>query len=390
MRPLLILLLILSQLVADSAFGQPTEGVYISSHDLRVGNLFAGRTRIRDIFITKKMRAAFLDSVYTKRNKILQVYGNDSLRLWSDIRGEALISKIAADGSDIYLGTDSYQLQTRGVSKILLIAQYSDSLKWETHFQKLEPSALDRSSNILPSEGSHLRIVANDSTGGEEIYLDFTGEKNLIVTGSEDDKRYTFNGRWQGRWIGNYWFFAFYDYHFDQIQLYHFYAQEGELMMGRTFGKTLDLDSVPSLFPITLSSVDTLEHDEREEIEQLITGSWTAVNDPLFYDTAIEFGFLSYQSFELDLESDGSFTSRSSGSLLKYGDSIPLDDSLSGKWEVSSTGKYISLNPHDGPTHYLAIENLSSDTLDAFYIMKTLSEFPDYNVYENRRVELRR
>ena len=390
MRPLLILLLILSQLVADSAFGQPTEGVYISSHDLRVGNLFAGRTRIRDIFITKKMRAAFLDSVYTKRNKILQVYGNDSLRLWSDIRGEALISKIAADGSDIYLGTDSYQLQTRGVSKILLIAQYSDSLKWETHFQKLEPSALDRSSNILPSEGSHLRIVANDSTGGEEIYLDFTGEKNLIVTGSEDDKRYTFNGRWQGRWIGNYWFFAFYDYHFDQIQLYHFYAQEGELMMGRTFGKTLDLDSVPSLFPITLSSVDTLEHDEREEIEQLITGSWTAVNDPLFYDTAIEFGFLSYQSFELDLESDGSFTLRSSGSLLKYGDSIPLDDSLSGKWEVSSTGKYISLNPDDGPTHYLAIENLSSDTLDACYIMKTLSEFPDYNVYENRRVELRR
>lgn len=336
------------------------------------------------------MRAAFLDSVYTKGDEILEVYGIDSLRLWSDIRGEALKSVISTDGSHTYLGTDTYRLQTLSPSKFLLIEQYSDSLKWETYFQKLEPSSLDGSSNILPSEGAHLRILANDSTGGEEIYLDFRSEKNLIVTGSEDDKRYTFNGRWQGRLIGNYWFFAFYDYHFDQIQLYHFYAQEGELMMGRTFGKTLELDSVPSLFPITLSCVDTLEQDEREEIEQLITGSWTAVNDPLFYDTAIEFGFLSYQSFELDLESDGSFTSGSSGSLLKYGDSIPLDDSLSGKWEVSSTGKYICLYPHEGPTHYLAIENLSSDTLDACYIMKTLSEFRVYNVYENRRVELRR
>ena len=125
-------------------------------------------------------------------------------------------------------------------------------------------------------------------------------------------------------------------------------------------------------------------------MRNILVGQWSAVNDPLYYDPAIEFGFLSYQSFDLNLDSLGNFQMNKSGSVLKYGDSIPLEETIEGTWNLAKTGKYIELKLRDGSTHFLSVISLEDGILDVAYYIKTLSEFPSYNVFENRLVELRK
>lgn len=382
--PVFIWLILLG---VTQSFGQPAEGVYLSSHSLRVGNFFSDRARFRVMEVTPAMRAAFPDSLHSKGGEIAQVHGDGKLSLLHDIRAQEIMAEDADGGSGLAFGRDTYQLESVSTSKLMLVNRYSDSLRWEKHFHKLAPSALDADSDILLQVGAQLRLRVS---GEVDTYLHFTDEKHLVVTGFEDGKPYTYAGRWHTKWIGSHFFLAFYDYHFDRMRICGFHAKKGEELEGVTLGSPNNPEVPPQLVAVAVGRLDTLGISARKILEQHVVGAWTAINEPLFYDTAIEFGFLSFQHFELELRADGHFASHSSGSLLKFGDSIPLEYSLSGKWEIDPTGKYIMLTMADAPPQYLTLEEALPDALRLTAVLKTLSEYPDYNVYQNRRIELRK
>ncbi|MEM9053653.1 MAG: hypothetical protein AAGC47_16480, partial [Bacteroidota bacterium] len=163
-----------------------------------------------------------------------------------------------------------------------------------------------------------------------------------------------------------------------------------EGLFGNHLRSNYDKEKIQEFLSINIKQVSLPSLTEWEITRTNLVGNWTATNEPLFYDPAIEFGFLSYQNFELDIDSAGTFAMRKSGSVLKYGESIPLEEFTEGNWNLSKTGNYIELELDDGSKQYLSIIESDREKLDVTYYMKTLSEFPSYNVYENRLVELRK
>lgn len=238
-----------------------------------------------------------------------------------------------------------------------------------------------------PIPVAHLQLSVSD-TLNRNYQLDFIDKRQLVITGTKDNMPFTIRGTWHSRWVGNTLLFSFFDNHFDQMQLYFFYKDSAKALIGGAYHNAAVIEREPQQLRTILTQAEI--PDNAETIRNGVVGSWEAVNDPLFYDPAIEFGFLSYQSFEITFESDGNFRLLKSGTVLKNGDSIPLEELSEGQWEVSPTGKYLILKPLDEIPFYFSIEKAGSQELDVYYFMKTLSEFPNYNVFENRKVELRR
>jgi len=265
----------------------------------------------------------------------------------------------------------------------------TDSIWFEKHFHRLPDSDLAKDATTFPNPipGAHLQLSVSDTL--DRIYqLDIIDDRQLVITGMKQGVQFTTRGTWHSRWVDNTLLFSFFDNHFDQMQLYFFYKDSANTLIGGAYHNAAVIEREPQQLPTILTEVEM--PDNAETIRNRVVGSWEAVNDPLFYDPAIEFGFLSYQSFEITFESDGDFNLLKSGTVLKHGDSIPLEESSEGEWEVSPTGNYLILKPLDEIPFYFSIEKADSQELDVYYFMKTLSEFPNYNVFENRKVELRR
>ena len=375
--------------VAES-MAQPPTGVWVSSHELRVGTYFDLQVEVEDQRMLGLMREYLSeDSVYTEGGFVLVIDSSGTVSLLEDIRSGIQEAAYPMENEKLIFKDDSFRVEVLTNSKLLLIQQYTDSIWYEEHFQKLpEPGlSIDKTIESLPGPGAHLQLTVSD-TLDREYQLDFNDERRVIITGRKDGMPYTLSGTWHSRLFGNTLLFSFYDNHYQGMQLYFFYKDSVNALVGGTFNNATDMGYEPKQLRSIL--IETEMPGQTESIRNSVIGSWEAVNDPLFYDPAIEFGFLSYQSFEITFEPDGSFRLLKSGTVLKNGDSLPIEESTTGKWEVSPTGNYLVLMPPDGIPFYLTIEKITPQAMEVYYFMKTMSEFENYNVFENRKVELRR
>lgn len=372
------------------ALAQLPEGVWVSSHELRVGNYLD--IDGQDEQLMRMMKQYLLeDSVYAEGGWVLDVDTSNNIRFLKDIRSDIIQHKFRSEREKLVFGRDSFRVEFADESKLLLIRQFMDSIWHEFHFHRLPPSTLNEASaaSAFPKPGAHMRLNVSD-TLSRGYQLDFMDDRQLVITGMKDGMLYTVRGIWHSRWIGKVLFFSFFDNHFEKMQLYYFYGDSVNGLVGGTFNNAEALGGEPQRLQTTMTIVETPNSSQLSEIRNDLVGSWEAINEPLFYDPAIEFGFLSYQSFEITLNADGSFRMSKSGTVLKHGDSIPLEESSVAEWEVSPTGKYLIITPPDDIPFYLSIHNAGPQKLDVYYFMKTLSEFPNYNVFQNRKVELRR
>jgi len=373
-----------------AAYAQLPSGIWVSSHKLRLGTYL--ETEGMEKLSSQIMKNVFAkDSIYSEGGLILVSDSNGSARLLGDIRSQFIEARNLPNDNKLIFGRDTSRIDVLNSSRLLLIEQFTDSIRYENHFHRLPNSDLNKGgvNSMSPLPGAHLQLNVTD-TLSHSYQLDIMDERKVVVTAAKSGKPFTTIGTWHSRWVGNTLLFSFFDNHFDQMQLYTFYKESANALIGSTFKHTEALKAEPSKLLATLNRLDVPDSSQIAVLRDGIIGSWAAINDPLFYDPAIEFGFLSYQSFEITFSTDSSFAMTKSGTILKHGDSIPLEEITRGKWEVSPTGNYLILTPPNANPFYFFIEKAGPRQLDIYYFMKTLSEFPNYNVFENRRVELRR
>lgn len=369
---------------------QLPQGIWVSSHELRLGTYLD--LKGENEWMLRYMKKIFVDdSVYTGGSLVLVTDTSQGSRLLRDIRSSFVTGVDSTEIGKHIFNRDTFRVASQSDSKLLLIRQFTDSIWYENHFHRLPDSDLNPQSEsmAIPKPGSHLQLYVSD-TLDRSFQLDFIDDRRMVVSGAQDGMPYTVGGTWHSRWIGNTLFFSFFDNHFEGMQLYYFFADSADALVGGSYNDAELLQSEPPQLHATLAAIEVLDSAGFSLLRNNLVGSWQAINDPLFYDPAIEFGFLSYQSFELEFRPDGTYEMLKSGSILKNGDSIPLEETSTGEWEVSPTGRYIVLRPSGDIPFYLSIENATPEELDVHYFMKTLSEFPNYNVFENRRVEFRK
>ena len=369
---------------------QLPSGVWVSSHELRVGNYLDPADL--DERMMRMMRTYFLeDSVYSEGGLILDIDSTGTARMLRDIRSVFIENAYQPEDEKLAFGQNIFRPKQMSDSSFMLVRQMMDSIKFEDYFHRLPDSDLlkDATKFSIPVPGAHLQLSVSD-TLDRNYQLDFIDERQLVITGVKDEMPFTTRGTWHSRWVGNKLLFSFFDNHFDQMQLYSFYRDSANVLVGTSFNNAKVLDAEPPKLRAALIKAEVPDSARLASLKHDIVGAWTATNEPLFYDPAIEFGFLSYQSFEIDLAADGSFEMMKSGTILKHGDAIPLEETTEGEWEIGPTGRYLILTPIDDVPFYFSIEKVTSQELDVHYFMKTLSEFPSYNVFENRRVEFRR
>lgn len=382
----LIILFFLSFLDASS---QDYEGVWLSSYELRIGT-FERIAEFVDEGALPFMKDLFSeDSVYTDRIRIIH-FDSASIWIYSDIRSNPHEAILNPWDHKIRHLRDTFNIRSISALEIELRNFWVDSVWYEYHFEKVPNSNFEKSdSTFFENYNGSLKLTVQDSVK-VEYQLDLIDDRRLVITGNKNGQQFTCKGTWHKKWIGGVLFFAFYDDFLGEYRLFHFYEKSNDGLLGNHLRSNYDLKKIQEFLSINIKQVSLPPPIELEMARTNLFGNWTAKNEPLFYDPAIEFGFLSYQSFELELDSAGAFSMRKSGSVLKFGDSIPLEEITEGNWNLSKTGNYIELELDDGSKEYLSIVESTQDKLDVTYYMKTLSEFPSYNVYENRLVELRK
>lgn len=379
---------LLSHLSVAIATAQTPQGVWVTSHELRVGTY--QDLNIDDQQILSAMKNYLSeDSVYSEGGWILMADSANQIEFLSDIRSSMQKAKHSKDGEMLRFERDSFYLEVMSDSDLLLTRKFYDSFWHEYHFHRLPDSILDKEDFELafPKTGAHLELYVSD-TLDRNYQLDFIDARQVVITGTKEGMPYTVRGTWHSRWIGNTLFFSFFDNHFEKMQLYFFYGDSANALIGGTYNSAALMGTEPPQLYTTLASAE--RSDNSEKIKKDIVGTWEAVNEPLFYDPAIEFGFLSYQSFEITFDADGSFSMLKSGTVLKRGDSIPLEEEKRGKWEMGPMGRYIALTPIEGNPFYFSLQKVNAQEMVAYCLLKTLSEFPNYNVFENRKVELKK
>ncbi len=347
-------------------------------------------TEGKDEWVVRYMKEMFAeDSVYSEGSRVLITDTTSEVRFLNDIRSDFKRGVYLADGAPLAIGKDTLHINQISDSKILLIRPFTDSIWNENHFHRLPDSVLDRdeSKSTFPKPGAHIELSVSD-TLDRNYHLDFIDNRQVIITGLKEGMPYTVLGTWHSKWVDNTLFFSFFDNHFEQMELYFFYGDSAGKLIGGAFNNAGVLGAEPPQLLTNLTDVNGI--DRFEMIKSDIIGEWKAINEPLFYDPAIEFGFLSYQSFEITFDNDGSFRMIKSGTVLKRGDSIPLEEETKGNWEVGPMGRYIELTPTDGIPFYFSIEKVSAQEMVVYCLLKTISEFPNYNVYENRKIVLRK
>jgi hypothetical protein len=381
----LLLLFLSPQLIA-----QDLEGLWISHSQMRIGT---------ELILTKTEQklfpyfdpSAMPDSILSRNSLVLDV-DSSGYSLYRDIRSTPKpISIVPWGDHKAYQHTDSFHLRVLSDTSLHLVAYWRDSIHTQNYFEKITP--LDEGKALvdiidMDPKGEPSLILSMVDTS--EYYIDIIDQRHAVITGQREGRAYTASGIWHKKTIQNVLFFAFYDVFDGDFQLFHFNHFDGQVLLGMAPDPS-DTTGFPTrLKRVEMKRAEALSLSELSNLRDGLCGKWTATNDPLFYDPAIEFGFLSYQSFELRLGESGTFALDMSGTILKNGESIPLEETSSGTWELASTGKYVTLYPDDAEPLHLTLIDIGKKELRVNGYLKTISEFEDYNVFENREIQLMR
>jgi len=386
MRTFVIFFLV--NLISGAALTQIPEGVWVCSHKLRVGTW-------RDIQVDDERHLVFLrktmdeDSIYSEGGEVLWIDSANTVRRLTDIRSDIEMGNYSNDGERLVFENDSFYFEVDSDSELTLIRGDWRGLRFESHYHRLPKSELSRNyARNLFLESDKSLILTVEDTVKRSFQLDLVSDRKVIISRMEADTPYSAHGTWHNRWVGNTLLFSFFDHFFGDMQLFYFHKDSSETMIGRTYSDAKALQEEPPELRVAFSTLDKTV--DTEAIRTNLIGRWEATNEPLYYDSAIEFGYLSFQSFEITLDAEGNYAMMKSGTVLKHGDSIPLEEITEGRWEVGPRGTYLILEPKGESPICIYIAELSSEKMEAFSFIRALSEYDNFNAFENRKLELRR
>ncbi len=377
----------MANLFCAIALSQIPEGVWVSSHELRLGTW-------RDLQIDEEWRVVMQrtfneDSVYSEGGTVLWIDSTKTVRRLADIRSDLEKGTYTDDDERLAFENDTLYFRMGSDTELTLIRGDREGLRFESYFHRLPDSelSLSKDRSVFPQADKSLYLMVTDTTN-RSFQLDLVSDRKVIISRMQANTPYSAHGTWHSKWVGNTLFFSFFDHFTGAMQLYHFHGDSANMLIGGTYNDAKALGAEPPELRVTLSALDKAA--DTAAIRNNLIGRWEATNEPLFYDSAIEFGYLSFQSFEISFDAEGNYTMMKSGTVLKNGDSVPLDEVSEGKWEVGSRGTYLILTPIGENPFCFHLANMGTEKMEAYCYMRALTEYENFNVFENRQFLLKK
>ena len=393
MKALHYILLGLAILTFSKTNGQDFKGIWISTHDRELRTVNEREDLQDNEFVTIKLDSTEIDTFYYEAYMLLD-FIDDKNVIVKGLGGRQEKCKYTAKNDNLTIKVKRYKLKGHiSENSIVITDKVSKSETRETFFEKLNGSKITDKTGLdsISFVNSNWLVDADTSSHNYGFNYHFLDSAVAIINQDYGDFGYTNWGEWKIDWYKHHLFVGVTDRNRLETKVYHFYDRIGNTLIGNTYEHYHFATEPPPLKDIKLIKQELLDSTQLKALEEDLIGKWMATNNPLsidpsFYDLC-KIDTILNQKFEIDFKNNKTFRLEKSGTIVKQTDKISKQDTLTGDWEISKTGKYIVLKPENSWFRYLTINKLKSDYLEIFYEFEALY---DEHLISNETIKMRK
>ncbi|MCU4166089.1 hypothetical protein [Carboxylicivirga caseinilyticus] len=378
-------------LTFSNANSQDLKGIWFSSHVKELRSVSERVVISENEDVTIKLDSTETDTYYEEayilldfiddKNVIVKRLGDGEIKCDYKVKNNKLKVKINNHSIKGQISDNS----------IFLIDKISKTIIRETYFERIVDS------NIIDKTGLDSKSLINTNwlvktdTSSLNYGFDFHFLDSAFVVINQDfgDNGYTNCGDRKIDWYKNHLFLGIIDRIELEIKVYHFYDRNINALIGNTYEYNFFSNEPPTLKNIELIKKELPDSIVLKSLEKDLIGKWIAINNPIRIDTSFQdfhnIDSLLNPKYEIDFNEDKTFRLTRSGTIVKQGEKIFLEDIPIGKWDIGKTGKYILLKHNDAWTEYVTINKLESDYLEIFC---EIEEIYDEKFFRNETVKM--
>lgn len=368
--------------LAISAFsqinGQDFKGIWISTHEINLKTINERHQLQGNEFVKTKLDSTEIDTSYSEVYMLLDFIDEKNV-IVKGIGGKQKKYKYTIENGNLFFKVKGHKLKgSVSENNIFITEELSNSETGMTIFEKLNDSKITDKTGLENKSFVNSNWTVDTTTSFNHYGFDYHFmDKNIAMVNYDyGNIGYTSNGVWQIDWYKNHLFVRFRDMDELETKVYHLYDKTGDTLIGNMYEHNHFRIQPPQLKDITLIKQELLDETQFKTLETNLIGKWTATNNPLFNATSSNdlhnVDTIVNQNFEIVFNSDKTFRLEKSGTIVTQNDKIHKQDTLTGKWEISKTGKYIILNQCKKRPKYMTVNNIKSDYLEIFYKLETL------------------
>ncbi len=371
--------------------GQDLKGIWISTHSMELWTVNETSEIRDDEFVTIKLNSPKIDTSYHGAYVLLDFINDKNVVV--------KIFSVKQENCNYSIKNNHLEIKGTGLklkgrisdNRIVLSEKTRTTTTRQTFFERIVDSKITDKAGLDSISFINTNwVVETDTTSHNYGYNFYFADSSIVMISKfSGGFGYTDWGTWKIHWYKNHCFLGIMDEYWFESMAYHIIDKAGDTLIGNTYEFNYSTDGPPSLKEIVLRKKELPDTSDLTILEQKLFGKWIAVNNPLslrdpfgkYYD---DVDTLLEQKYEIDFKNDKTFRLEKSAIIVKQGEKTYKHDSLSGKWEISKTGKYIILNPENNGdeeedmekiwTRYLTINKLENDYLEMFCDVESIYE----------------
>lgn len=387
MKKILYILLITISIVGETN-AQNYKGIWVSAYEKEIKTVNERQDIQDDEFVTVKLDTTEIDTFYYEAYMLLD-FIDDRNVIVKALGGRQGLFKYSVKNNNLKIKIKRHRIKGRILeNSIVVVDKVSKTESREVFFEQLSDSKIkDKAGLDSVSFINTNWIVETDTSSCNYHFLD---SAVVIINQDFGDFGYTNWGEWRFDWYKDH-LFVVTDRDILETKVYHFFDKNESTLIGNTYEHYPFRNAPPQLKNIRLIKQELLDSTQLETLEADLIGKWLATNNPLSIDTSFQdlhkVDTILNQKFEIDFNNDKTFRLEKSGTIVKRTDKIYKQDTLTGDWEISQTGKYIVLKPVNSWFRYLTINKLESDYLEIFCEFEALY---DEHMISNETIKMKK
>lgn len=393
MKTLHCILLGLAILTFSKTNGQDLKGIWISTHDKELRTVNEREDLQDNEFVTIKLDSTEIDTFYYEAYMLLD-FIDDKNVIVKGLGGRQEKCKYKLKNDNLKIKVKKYNLKGQiSENSIVIVDKVSKVETRETFFERLNDSKIKDKIGLDSISFINSNWVVDTDTSSHNFGFNFHFLDSAIAIINQDygDFGYTNWGEWKIDWYKNHLFLGVTDRNRLETKVYHFFDRTGNTLIGNTYEHYHFATEPPPLKDIRLIKQELLDSTQLKTLEADLIGKWLATNNPLSIDTSFQdlhkVDTILNQKFEIDFKNDNTFRLEKSGTIVKRTDKRYKQDTLTGYWEISQTGKYLVLKPVNSWFRYLTINKLESDYLEIFCEFEALY---DEHMISNETIKMKK
>lgn len=388
MKKILYILLITISIVGETN-AQNYKGIWVSAYEKDIKTVNE-RPDIQDgETVTVKLDTTEIDTFYYEAYMLLD-FIDDRNVIVKALGGRQGIFKYSVKNNNLKIKIKRHRIKGRILeNSIVVVDKVSKTESREVFFEQLSDSKIKDKAGLDSVSFINTNWIVETATSSCNYH--FLDSAVVIINQDFGDFGYTNWGEWRFDWYKDHLFVGVTDRDILETKVYHFFDKNESTLIGNTYEHYPFRNEPAQLINIRLIKQELLDSTQLETLEADLIGKWLATNNPLSIDTSFQdlhkVDTILNQKFEIDFHNDKTFRLEKSGTIVKRTDKIYKQDTLTGDWEISQTGKYIVLKPVNSWFRYLTINKLESDYLEIFCEFEALY---DEHMISNETIKMKK